>query len=28
MPPGNLTGITPEERGIIEAWARQGRPME
>ena len=24
MPPGNLTGITPEERRLLEAWYRSG----
>lgn len=26
MPPGNLTGITPEERGVLAAWAAAGAP--
>jgi uncharacterized membrane protein len=28
MPPGNLTGITPEERRTIAAWLAAGAPVE
>jgi uncharacterized membrane protein len=26
MPPGNVTEITPEERGILAAWVEAGAP--
>ena len=25
MPPGNVTGITPEERALIVAWFEEAR---
>jgi len=28
MPPGNLTGMTEEEREIVGRWIRQGAPVE
>ena len=28
MPPGNLTGMTEEERGLLSRWIRSGAPAE
>ena len=28
MPQGNVTKITPEERGILGAWIQQGSPLD
>jgi uncharacterized membrane protein len=28
MPPGNLTGITPEERALLGAWIARGAPVQ
>ena len=28
MPPGNVTELEPEERGMIAAWYRAGAPAE
>jgi uncharacterized membrane protein len=28
MPPGNLTGITPEERALLGAWIERGAPVQ
>jgi uncharacterized membrane protein len=28
MPPGNVTGITDEERHLLASWIGSGAPME
>ena len=28
MPPGNVTELTPEERGMLAAWYEAGAPAE